>query len=372
MRFMSQKRLVKTNTPTDAPERWHAGADVLMSVIRRYARVTVFMTKLKTAVEIVLVFGLIASGPVVFAGDLWDDSHEQQSSTTGNQPVPARAVAIELEPKEQVGRIADHIRDNYARLRSVRVHLQTTFLDRTVTKREEVTNQLPNGGTVHTVRQPSFVLRERVLLRGDDLFREPLDEDGQYWSFHGGIYTQYAPQHHTAWLRLPKQMPGIGPLDPRNIASMENRSNFVDRLRGDRVLEARPARTPDGQPRLAALMEHTFDKGHKERYRCEFDPAQNDLPTRIIEIRDQDRIGMVLDITYQEVISGTAWFLKQATTKYFGRDPVRSPDSDAWEQATTVRTMGKVRVNEPITDDAFVVTLPPDTRVSDAVHGSSH
>ena len=120
-------------------------------------------------------------------------------------------------------------------------------------------------------------------------------------------------------------------------------------------------------------MEHAFDNGHKQRYRCEFDPARNDLPTRIIEFRDQDRIGIVVDITYQEVIPGTAWFLKQATTKYFGRDPARSPDSEAWNQATIVRTMGKVRpVNEAIPDDAFEVALPPDTRVLDAVHGSSH
>ena len=333
---------------------------------------TMLLTRLQKAAEVVLVFGLIAVGPGVFAGNVGDDFRERRGSTPGNQPVPARAAAIEVEPRDQVARIADHIRDNYARLRTVRVHLQTTHLDRSVTKREEVTNQLPNGGTVHIVRQPSLVLRERVLLRGDDLLREPLDQDGQYWSFVRGVYTQYAPQHQTAWVRLPEQMPGIGPLDPRNIASRENQSNFVNRLRQDRVLEVGPARTSDGQPRVAALMEHTFEKGHKLRYRCEFDPARNDLPARIVEFRDQDTIGIVVDITYQEVILGTAWFLKQATTKYFGREPARLPDSDTWKQATTVRTMGKVRVNEAIPDDAFEVALPPDTRVLDAVQGSTH
>jgi hypothetical protein len=151
---------------------------------------------------------------------------------------------------------------------------------------------------------------------------------------------------------------------------MELRSNFVDRLRSDRVLEVAPARTLDGKSRMAALMEHTFDEGHKERYRCEFDPARNDLPTRIVYLRDGNGIGIVLDITYQEVIPGTSWFFKKATHKFFGRDLARSPDSEAWRQARIVETMGKVIVNRPIPADAFLVRFPEGTRVSDAVHSS--
>ena len=180
-----------------------------------------------------------------------------------------------------------------------------------MTKREEVTNQLPGGGTAHFVREPFSVRRERVLLRGDDLLRESMEEDGEIWSFHDGVWTQYLPKEKMAWLRLPGQMPGISPLDPRNIASLEQRWLFVDRLREDRVLEIGPTRTLDGQPRVAALMEHTFDQGHKERYRCEFDPARNDLPTRIVFLREEDKIGIVLDIAYQEVIPGAAWFLQE-------------------------------------------------------------
>ena len=48
-----------------------------------------FLTRMKMPLEIAFVFGLIATGPVVFAADLRNDSLEQQSSTTGDQPVPA-------------------------------------------------------------------------------------------------------------------------------------------------------------------------------------------------------------------------------------------------------------------------------------------
>ena len=121
---------------------------------------------------------------------------------------------------------------------------------------------------------------------------------------------------------------------------------------------------------MAALMEHTFDQGRNERYRCEFDTARNDLPTRIAVFRDEDKIGIVLDIAYQEVIPRTAWFLKKATCKFFGRDLARSPDSEDWRQAYIVEIMGNVLVNRPIPDDSFVVRFPEGTRFSDATHSS--
>jgi hypothetical protein len=136
------------------------------------------------------------------------------------------------------------------------------------------------------------------------------------------------------------------------------------------VLEIGPTQTLDGQPRMAALMEHAFDQGHKERYRCEFDTARNDLPTRIVVLRDGDKIGIVLDIIYQEAIPGAAWFLKKATYKFFGPELARSPDSEAWRQSLIVEAKGKLHVNEPIAGDAFVVGLPAVTRISDAVQSS--
>jgi RNA polymerase sigma factor (sigma-70 family) len=330
---------------------------------------TMFLTKLKAAMQLVLILGLIGTGAGVFARNLWEGS-EDQGPATEPPTAPARPITVATDPQQVIGRITDHIKDNYARLRAVSVILQTTSLDRSVTKREEVTTKLPNGGMARVVRQPSSVRRERVLLSGDDVLREAMEEDGNIWALHGGVWTQYLPKLNTAWLRLPEQMPGMPPLDPRNIASMEQRWLFVDWLRGDRILEIGPTRPPDGQPRLAALMEHAFDRENKERYRCEFDTARNDLPTRIVVLRDGDKIGIVLDIAYQEVIPGSAWFFKKATCRYFGPEFARSPDSDAWRQATTVETMGKVHVNEPIDTDVFAVKIPGDARVSDAVRSS--
>jgi peroxiredoxin len=224
--------------------------------------------------------------------------------------------------------------------------------------------------TARIVREPSSVRRQRILLRGDDLLRQSLEHDGETWSFLGGVWTQYVPKSQTAWLRLPDQMPGLFPLDPRNVGSLEQRWLFVDRLREDRVLEAGPTRTGDGQLRMSVLLEHAFDKEHAERYRCDFDPARNDLPTRIVVFRQGNGIGIVLDIAYRELIPGAAWFLEKSTLKFFGPELARSPDSEAWRQAVIVEATGEVQINGEVDDDELVVKLPEGTRVSDSVHRS--
>src|SRR6516165_7419555 len=81
---------------------------------------------------------LVGPWMILSAGDLWAASGDQDQ-TTEPLTVPSRAIAAASDPKQEVGRIADHIKDNYARLHTLSVLLQTTSLDRSVTKREEVT-----------------------------------------------------------------------------------------------------------------------------------------------------------------------------------------------------------------------------------------
>ena len=202
---------------------------------------------LNVALENALVLGMIVTGTGAFTSSL-RAARSDQSSTAENPAVPTRLAQV-TNPKEFVGRIADHISGNYAHLRTIRGIIQTTSLDRTVTKREEVTINQDNGSRVQFVREPSSVRRQRLLLSGVDMRREATDEAGEIWSFHRGVYTQctYRRRRLHGCDCLP-QMPGIPPLDPRNIASLEQRWNFVDRLRGDRVIELVPRGPPMDSP----------------------------------------------------------------------------------------------------------------------------
>ena len=102
---------------------------------------------MKMALALTLVIGLIGAGADVVACNIQDASDEPRPTAEIGK-TPAKPTAPVTGPKELIGRIADDIRDNYARVRTLRTILQTTSSDRSVTKREEVTNKMPNGLTV--------------------------------------------------------------------------------------------------------------------------------------------------------------------------------------------------------------------------------
>ena len=141
-----------------------------------------FLTRLKSALKLVLAFVIIGARAGAFAQNLRGDFGDHRTPTE-IAAMSTRPIEPVTDPTESVARIAGRIRDNYAHLHTVRAILQTTSVDRSVTKREEVTIQEPNGARVHYVREPSAVWRVRLLLSGEDLYREGMDEDGEIWSF---------------------------------------------------------------------------------------------------------------------------------------------------------------------------------------------
>jgi RNA polymerase sigma factor (sigma-70 family) len=333
---------------------------------------SMFWTKLKGAAVLTVALGALISGGVMLARGLEEPTGPpKRGNETVAAPPTDNAPAV-IDPKVVIHSITDHITANYAQIHALRATLETTNIDRSVTKREEITRTNPNGLTIHMVREPRTVRKERLLLRGKDLLRETIDPpNGGTWSLFDDVWTQYVPEAKTAWIRTTEQMPGIFPLDPRNVASQELRTRFVDQLRDDQVLEAGRTQTTDGTARMSVLLEHTFKGGDKQRYRCEFDPARRDLPTRVVVLHE-GKINLVADIEYREVIPGTAWFLQKSTTKFFYPNYPQSPDSEAWHTALIVELKGDVALNEKIGDEAFAVDLPKGTRVSDSIHTSSH
>ncbi|WP_422928949.1 RNA polymerase sigma factor [Singulisphaera sp. PoT] len=266
---------------------------------------TMFWTKLKVAVGCGLLLTLIAAGVRGLAMDYREEPLPLKPKAEAPPAQKARPDP-KGDPKRVIGQIADHIRDNYARIHSLHTTITTTNRDRSVTKKEESRFTGPDGMYAQVIQYPLKVTRDRLLIRGENLLREPLEDDGHLWSFFGETWTQYVPKHRMDWLKSSDQMASMLCLDPRNIASLEVRRPFLGQLRDDRVLEAGPSRAKDGQPRTSVLLERDQGKGQTESYRCEFDPAKNDHPTRVIVYREGDSIGIVLDIDYQEVIPDSA------------------------------------------------------------------
>jgi len=283
---------------------------------------------------------------------------------------PRAADSADNSPRDQLDKVLSGITDNYARLHSIQVVIEKTCVDPGVTERQVITNELPGGGTVTTVREPRRVQTERILLRSPDFRSDPVDEAGHTWVFHKSIWTQYNPEGKQAWVRRPDQMPGLVPLDPRQFGSLEMRVDLFDRLKASTVLEATRVDGQDGLPRVRLLTEYPAAKGLDRRLRWEFDPSRNYLPTSIAYLHDDGSINHNFDIAYQEVLPRSAWFLREATCKIFPKKGAQRSDADGWSSSFTYRTKGEVLVNKLIPDNAFEFTLPAATRVSDAVQSS--
>ena len=285
---------------------------------------------------------------------------------------PRVAHSADNSHRELWDKVLSGITDNYARLHSIEVVLEKTFVDPSVTERQVITKDLPDGARVTTVREPRRVQTERILLRGPDFRSDPVDESGQTWVFHKSIWTQYDAKSKQAWVRRPDQMPGMFPLDPRQFGSLEMRVGLFDRLKALEVLDASQVDGPDGLPRVRVLTEFAESKGVDRRLRWEFDPSRNHVPTSIAYLHDDGTINCNFDIDYQEVLPGSAWFLREATCKLFPNKGAQRGDADGWSTSFTCRTKGEVLVNKTIPDDAFEFALPVGTNVSDAVHSSMY
>jgi peroxiredoxin len=285
---------------------------------------------------------------------------------------PRVADSADSSQRDLLDKVLSGITENYARLNSIQAVIEKTFVDPGVTERQVITSELPGGGTITAVREPRRVQTERVLLRSPDFRCDPVDESGQTWVFHESIWTQYDSKSKQAWVRRPDQMPGLFPLDPRQFGSLEMRVELFDRLKASKVIEATQVDSPEGLPRVRILTEYAAAKGADRRLRWEFDPSRNYLPTSIVYLHDDDSINTIFEIDYQEVLPRSAWFLREATCKCFPTKGAQRGDADGWSSSFTYRTKGEVLVNKAIPDDAFEISLPPGTKVSDAVQTSAY
>ena len=81
------------------------------------------LTRPKIAWELVLVFVLIGARAGAFAPNPREAVNDQ-SPTTEIVTIPTSPIEPVTDPTESVARIARHIKDNYARLNTVRATLQ--------------------------------------------------------------------------------------------------------------------------------------------------------------------------------------------------------------------------------------------------------
>lgn len=287
--------------------------------------------------------------------------------------LPLSAMAADgTSGRQLIDKILAGIEKNNSRIKSVETTIESVHIDPTVTKREVREFETPTGAKVTTVRQPRSVSQSKLILRGEEVRADSRGDDRtETWLFSGGVWTQYVHESNTAWIRNPDQMPGMHPIDPRNFASTEIRESFTDGLRTGKVIDAEITQDAAGHPIATALIEFTGGKRKGRRYRCHFDPTKNYLPTQVAYLLDDGSVNVLIELSYQEVIDGSTWFLQTATRKIF-YPGATAADLDRWNSKSVWTIAEKLHVNRDIPDEAFEIDFPDGTLVRDSAHSSIH
>jgi len=277
------------------------------------------------------------------------------------------ATAAEPRASELVGLVIDAIEKNFAAIDTADLRVHEVMEDATVAERKVTVTKLPDGSEVHVTRAPHSEWYGRILIRSHDFRIDKLpgaDAKGviESHAFVDGTWTQYVPGSTAAWIRKPRGMPGMFPLDPRQVGTDDIRRSVIDILREDTIVSAQLTTSSRG----GGLIRIVAKPASGVRTTYEFSAAANFLPIRLSTRWPDGSLLQLVDYEYQDVLNGHAKFLKKVTRSFFRKGATRKPPADGWRQRVVRELVGPVVFNKPISKTAVAITLPPGTRVSDS------
>ena len=255
------------------------------------------------------------------------------------------------------------IKNNYSHIGTINALVEQVSEDASVTKAETKTVDLPSGGTLVYHVSPRAVWESTVYARGDQVRRDTVDasrDRSQTLLYKDGVWTQYVPGSRTAWLRRTDQMPGLPPADLRDAGSPELRYPLVDILREQDITSAglgHDAATPG--------MIEIVTSGPREEHEFRFDPSFSFLPISRTTRHEDGTICALERLTYQPVLDGRAWFLKEGILYFFDEGVTRESLDHGWRERHTT-TVKNVVINKDIPDSIFTIEFAEGTRVRDS------
>ncbi|MFN0054728.1 MAG: hypothetical protein ACKV0T_21360 [Planctomycetales bacterium] len=267
-------------------------------------------------------------------------------------------------------KVIESIRQNYARLPVVRCRQRCSVLDPTVDKPEIRRGVAEKRGQLLVEMQvrPRTTTDTNLILAGDSIRADSLiQETNSRWavSMHSDIWMSVGSE--LAERKYREDMGGEANIDPRNVGAFEQRKNFLDELR-KAFVSAHTTVRRDGMELLALDLTEYFayqGKTFENTTQFEFDPARNYLPVRVMSTNPETKkILWVHDFDYQEVLPGSAWFLKKGIQRFFARRNANTPDDDGWSQQI-LTLVGPVHTDKPVTDEDFFLPIPAGVRYID-------
>jgi hypothetical protein len=282
---------------------------------------------------------------------------------------PSGAFASEptSEAKKLVETVLAGIDYNYSQIQAFRASLLQT------TDRPWVETIKPGksakGGQAKLVVERHSVVPITCIGRGAD-FRYETDSPKSILLFSDDVFTQYHADHKIAWRRRPTEMiPVTIPWDPRNIGVLDDNRMLTQILREDKLLDAQYVSDLTGERIVRVIMINRNGK----RLSMEFDPSTNLLPkTCMLYCSDGNSINVGIEIKYQKVPSGSAWYLHKATCRIYRSGVAHKPNVNGWNQIDTIEVKELSLLGEKdVPDSTFKIDLPSETVIHDNISGKT-
>jgi len=273
------------------------------------------------------------------------------------------------KPSEQslelVETVIAGIESNNSQIRTLEATVEVVSRDSRVEKEEIKTVKSPDGKTtIHFRMTPKTTSRWKCYIDRDKVRQDTIcleTQQKQTLALLDGVWTQYVPGSKTAWVRRVDDMPGMFPVDLRELGSPELKMSVEDILRQNDIISAR-IEHPAGDKSVIRVV-----TGGPAEYEWEFSAAFNFLPTSRISRHEDGSILQLVRIAYQRILDGAAWFPLERSRSFFAKGVTATPSDDGWRQHSTLRITDIVMINEPIDEKLFVLDLPDGTRIRDGV-----
>ncbi len=268
------------------------------------------------------------------------------------------------------------IRSNYEKINDGNVVIETVNLDKTITASRKTKSRLAGkpGTVVELSFEPEVHAIEKIIFDHDKVLYKREDKTlniNESLMKSNNEWHSYIQGSSLMEIVADEQLPRKLPVDPREIGSQTIGRNLADLLLSLKLDDA--VLLEDGNNPVGKI---TFRQGSDATgyltVTYYFDTKNNFLPSKRIESFNDDLVN-VLDIEYQDVLSGTAKFLKTASYKFYPKKTRISPDNESQWQQQIKYEVKELSLNAGVAAATFrELDIPDGTRVVNMIKDTSY
>lgn len=284
---------------------------------------------------------------------------------------PAAPPGAASTPSEQdlLERVIRDIEANGASYQSLQFEADAVLRNPTIKEDQTESTPLPGGGSAVVRFYARQEYRCKLIVAGSN-FRWEQTRDGALTTVHtitDEYWTQYRPQGKRAWIRNPEVNIAVerawGP-DRSTWSLMAPVARPRDWFARVKVRAVREVREENRSGIEVETESPPADRLYW-RYVTFFSTAHRHLPVRHEQWYRDGWISRVVEIEYQHLPGPKAWMPRFARTRMWPGGKAKAPDPETLVHVIEFSVRPGVRVDAPVDDDAFRVTLPRDTYTTD-------